>query len=84
MRDILNGILSFIASASLSDDEFDALTIESAPITQATYDALDAVLASRDAVSSDRDRLKYYFLSKGVSLTVAVQGSSNVFIGSEL
>lgn len=84
IRDFINAIFTVIAAASLSDDEFDALTIESAGYDLLTYTALLAVLDSREMVSNTRDRLKYYFQARGVTIEDSVASSSNVFLGASL
>lgn len=83
IRDFLNAVLAFIGAASLTDEEFDSLTIESYGYDSATYEALLAVLDSREALSNDRTRLQYFFLAKGVEVS-APAGSSNIFVGSVL
>lgn len=83
IRDFLNAVLAFIGAASLTDEEFDALTIESYGYDSATYEALLSVLDSREAISNDRDRLRYYFLARGVEVA-ALEGVSNIFVGSVL
>ena len=84
MRDFLNGILTFIGSTSLTDEEFDALTIESYGYDQATYQALAHVLEARESISTLQDRLVSYFEAKGVSVTANETGKSNIFIGAVL
>jgi hypothetical protein len=84
MRDFLNAVLAFIGSASLSDDEFSGLEIESASYNSATYDALLAILDARETVSNTRDRLRYYFLARNVSISETSAGKSNIYIGSVL
>lgn len=84
MRSFINAILSFIGSESLTDEEFDGLTITVYGYDQATYEAIDAVIAARDSSSNMRTRLGYYFQAKGVSITSVSQAQSNIFIGGEL
>lgn len=85
MRDFLDAILAFIGSSSLTDDEFDALTISSYGYDQETYEALAAVLEGRSASSTLTDRLKYFFLSKGVEVAEAeTEARSNIYIGDAL
>lgn len=84
MRDFLDAILEFIGAASLSDDEFNSLTIESAGYDQETYDALFDILKARDSISAMLDRLGAYFKAKGVSLTEGSSGQSQIYIGSVL
>ena len=87
MRTFLNNILAFIGTTSLTDEEFDGLTIESAAWDQATYDQLSAVLVAREAVSSMQDRLKYAFQASGVVIAgspAAVNAKSNILIGDAL
>ncbi len=84
MRAFLNAILTFIGATSLTDGEFDALTIETATYDQATYEALLAVLVSRESISSMTDKLALYFRAKGVEVSVVSTGKSNIFLGSAL
>lgn len=85
MRDFLDAILQSIGSASLSDSEFSALTIDVYDYDQATYDALLAVLDARESVSSMKDRLAFYFKSKGAEINPpADQGKSQIYLGAAL
>lgn len=84
MRDFLNAILSFIGATSLTDGEFSALEIESYAYDLATYEALLAVVDARESVSNTRDRLRYYFLARGVSVSESSAGRSNILVGAVL
>jgi hypothetical protein len=86
LRDFLNAILVFIGSTSLTDVEFDGIDGELAyGYNQATYSALSLVLDSRESVSSLQDRLKYFFQSKGVTVSEVVPaGKTNIYIGDVL
>lgn len=84
MREALNEILSFIGAESLTDQEFDSIELESMDDQQAVYEALFAVVVAREAVSTIKDQLKYYFLAKGVSIEEQASGTSNIFIGARL
>lgn len=87
MRDFLDAILAAIDAASLTDDEFAyseiaALTVQNYSTT--TYAALLAVLDAREVVSSDRDRLKYYFQAKGTTIDQQSAARSEIYLGSGL
>jgi hypothetical protein len=88
MRDFLDEILAFIGSESLTDAEFEATLLPDPPAyTTLTYLALKDVLASREAVSGQAERLKLYFQARGVDLGAdepAKEAKSNIFIGSKL
>lgn len=84
MRDFLNGILTFIGSTSLTDVEFEGLTIESYGYDQETYQALADVLEARESISTLQDRLVSYFEAKGVSVVANETGKTNIFIGAVL
>jgi len=87
LRDFLDAILAFIGVASLSDEEFEGLTLtdEEDGYNQATYIALSEVLVSRDAISTSKDRLTYFFKSKGVEVSDSVSTAiSNIYIGDAL
>lgn len=85
MRDFINAVLAFIGTSSLTDLEFDALTIEAAGYDAATYTAILAVVDAREAVSNTRDRLRYVFLAKNVSLPAETEGrKSNLLVGGVL
>ena len=86
MRAFLNAILAFIGAESLTDEEFEYCDeqLSSSAYDVATYTALDSVLADRESVSSNRDRLRYYFLARGVAVGELDQGKSNILIGAPL
>ena len=80
----MDAILAFIGSTSLTNDEFDTIDLESQSYTVECYEALLAVLDSRESVSNARDRLRYYFLARDVSVTETSAAKSNILIGGEL
>lgn len=84
MRDFLNAILTTIGSASLTDQEFDSLTISEFAYDQATYEALLAIMTTRGSVTTEKDRMKYVFLAKGASISDQDKGSSNIYVGGIL
>lgn len=84
MRDFLDEILSFIAASSLTDEEFETVQSEITIYDQSTYDDLARILNTRDAVSTYQARLLAYYTAKGVTVTAATTGSSNIYIGSVL
>lgn len=85
MRDFIDAILAFIGTSSLTDVEFDDLTIVSYGYDQETYEAIDAVLQARDGVSTFRDRLTEYFEAKGVEIsTPQPTAKSHIFVGGDL
>jgi hypothetical protein len=86
MRSFLDAILAFIGQASLSDAEFGVVQsqIENVSDDLLNYQALDSVLESRDLVSSARDRLRFYYLSKGLNIPAPDMAKSNIYLGSAL
>lgn len=68
LRGFLNYILEFIGSTSLTNDEFNAIVLVNPEFEYnlETYQALVAVLDSREDISDARDRLKSMFESAGV------------------
>ncbi len=88
MRDFLDAILAFINAESLTDLEFDAITLTGSPdYTRETYLALRGVLEAREGVSDQVKRLKLYFIAKGVDVSATPHiptAKSNIFIGSGL
>lgn len=84
MRDFLDAILSFIGTTSLTDIEWGTITVSTQEYSVEVYTELLAVLDSREAVSDIRDRLRYYFLAAGVSISESDVGSSNIYVGSSL
>ncbi len=82
MRDFLDAILSFIGAASLTNDEFTSLTVTVPEYSVANYTALLSVLDAREMVTNTRDKLRYFFLAKGVAVGEAATASkSNIFLG---
>lgn len=84
MRDFLNGILTFIGASSLTDEEFETATSELPLYDQSTYDDLSSILKSREMVSTYLDRLNAYYKAKGVSISEANNGKSNILLGGKL
>lgn len=84
MREFINGILSFIGTSSLTDEEFSSISLSSYGYDQATYEAIAGVLTSRNSISTMHDRLASYFKAKGVELTEVETGKSNILVGSVL
>ncbi len=84
MRDLLNAILLFIGSESLTDEEFDTVDIENPESNAEKYEALLAVLNVRSLVGGMQDRLRYYFLAKGIVFGSVSTGQSTIFVGGRL
>ncbi len=84
MREILNAILAFIGSTSLTDGEFDSLDIEDMENASEVYNALLLVLDDRESVTDMALRLKYYYLAKGTSFEPVSTGKTNIFVGSKI
>lgn len=84
MRDFLNTILLFIGSESLTDDEFDSIVETDQVYSNEVYLALHDILINRESVSSQTDKLYYFFKAKGTDLSQATDPQSNFFVGSEL
>ena len=84
MRAFYNSILDFILATSLTDEEF-ATTVAIVPVyDQATYDDLSRILLSRGNVTDMQARLVSYYAARGVAVSPASAGDSNIFIGSVL
>ena len=86
MRTFLNGILAFIGSESLTDEEFATITITQQNFSTATYLALRGILESRESVSNQLWKLKSYFRIKGADVggQDAKPPRSNIFVGAGL
>lgn len=84
MRDFFDAILAFIVTTSLTDEEFATCESEIPIYDQGTYDDLARVLLAREAVSVIKDRLVAYYLARGVTVTAATSGSSNIWLGGSL
>lgn len=84
MRDFLNAILSFIGAESLTDEEFDSVTIEDTNEPFEVYTQLSQILQSRESVSGMQDRLWYYYKAKGFDFSQSETGTSNIYVGGGL
>jgi hypothetical protein len=81
---LINALFLQIGATSLTDSEFSSLTITVVSLDVLTYEALLAVLTARESVSDSRDRLRYYYLARGVSIPTEPAGKTNIFIGGEV
>ncbi len=84
MREYLDGILSFIGTESLTDEEFGTIDLESTEDQIAVYDVLLGVIHSRELVSDMTMRLQNYFLAKGVQVVEVKVAVSNILVGAVL
>jgi len=84
MRAFVNAILAFIGSTSLTDPEFEMITLEAEEYSPALYLEILAVLDSRELVSNTRERLTYYFKARGVEVEPTSPGRSNILAGAVL
>lgn len=87
MRDWFNAVFAFIGTTSLTDQEWaavNALNVETQVYNQAAYDQMDAVLASRESVSTMRDRLVGVFRAKGADIKATETAKTNIYLGDVL
>ncbi len=85
MRDFIDEILTFIGTATMTDGEYASVSIDSASYDQPTYEAILAMLNTRESISTFVDRLTAYFEAKGVVVVPPEStGSSNIFVGGDL
>ena len=86
MDDFIDGILTFIGTATMTEGEYASIQLESYGYDQETYEAIQAMLAARDGISTVLlDRLAAYFTAKGVDITAPqASGTSNIFVGGSL
>jgi hypothetical protein len=85
LRGFLNYILEFIGSTSLTNDEFDSLTLVNPEFEYnlETYNALLSVLDSREDLSDARDRLKSMFEATGLVIDepAPTENESDILFG---
>lgn len=85
LRDFLDDILAFIDSESLTDDEFDAVeNVALEDYSLVTYNALKGLLEDRESVSTQVEKLTYFFKAKGLDVDDSATALSNIFIGGAL
>lgn len=87
MREWLNAILAFIGSTSITDIEYAGMNLLNVTVQvydQASYDALSALLVTRESVSTMQSRLIGVFQAKGGSITALEIAKTNIFIGDVL
>ncbi len=86
VRSFSNEILAFIDSESLTDEEYESMPEGlSVDYSKATYEALKAVLQTRDGVSAQLKKLKAYFIAKGADLTAPARDpNSQILVGCVL
>ncbi len=84
MRDFLNSVLAFINATSLTDGEFDTVEATVAIYSQETYDDLARILETRESVSTMQERLIAVYAAKGVDVSEAETGKTNIYLGDVL
>lgn len=84
MRNFLNNILLFIASETLTDQEFETVQSIHLLYDQSTYNDLLNILNSRDSIGPYQDRLLNFYQAKGVPIVAGKSAKSNIYIGSAL
>ena len=84
MRAFIDAIFDAIVAASLSDGEFATVTQDVQIYSLELYNELLAILDARESISNDRDRLRFYFLSRGVDVPESSNGKSNIYLGDVL
>ena len=91
VRDELNEILVNIGQPTLTDEEFETITLSDDPERLDLYLALIPVLKLRSVIDDSLDRLKAYALaidSINIDIETAKESvfeeASNVFLGAEL
>lgn len=87
LREFFDNIFTFIGAPSLSDVEFNSINTTGLVVnvySLALYNQLLPIIDGRELVSNTRDRLRYTFLARGVSIPESSPGKSNIFIGSPL
>jgi hypothetical protein len=85
MRSFLDGILAFIGSSSLTDEEFNTVVLTEAVISKEAYLTLKGILENREGISGQVEKLKSFFLAKGIDLYDSPRNpNSNIFIGTPL
>lgn len=84
LREFLNAILGVIGASSLTDGEYSGIDLEGSAFDLETYEALLTVLDSRESMSCTRDRLRFYFLARGVEVPESSPGKSQIFVGGVL
>jgi hypothetical protein len=86
MRAFLNAVLTFIGAASLTDLEYDFASgeLDDTASDSDNYAVLDSILEDRGSVSQSRDRLRYYYIAKGLELGEVDAAQSNILLGGSL
>jgi len=87
MRDFINTVLAFIGTSSLTNDEYEEIDLSDFGYNIPTFDVVKMLLFERDEATETSDRLKLYFMAKGVNVEgddVTLPAKSNIFIGAAL
>jgi hypothetical protein len=85
LKSNLNAILAFIGTTSLTDTEYSVIeaALGSEYEDSDVYDALYAIISTREGASDVLNRLIYYYYAKNVSIG-RPEPESNVYIGGVL
>jgi len=84
-RAFLNGVLSAVGTSSLTDDEYATITVDqNFEYTTALHAQMQAVVVSRDALSSANARLGSFFKAYGVDLGTQTSPTTGIYVGGAL
>jgi hypothetical protein len=84
VRDFLNAILGFIGAASLTDDEFATITAIAPVYDKELYLELLDILNDRESVTQTRERLRWFFLARGIQVGELTGSKSTIYVGEVL
>jgi hypothetical protein len=87
-RATIDALFGQIGTSSLTDQEWTDLqeNLDAVGVNVESYEALLAVLDSRESISEARNRLRYYYLARGVDVGTEEESAaaSNIYIGDAL
>lgn len=87
MREWFSAVFAFIGTTSVTDAEWlgvNATDITTQVYNQSAYNEMDKILASRDSVSTMRERLVGVFKAKGTDVTATSTAKTNIYLGDAL
>lgn len=83
-RTYYDRIFTLIGAETLTDDEWETLTVTGRDLSIEHFNEFKAILEGRESASNVVEKLQSYFLAAGVEVSYTPQAQTNIYLGGDL